>query len=312
MNNLDANFKQNLKMGHDQLIIDQVPIVEDISRENFYNDYVNPGKPVIIRSRNTNWKALNWDNDYFRQHADGIKLAIKTGNVSEGKREYMYLSQFAERVERYEEELNTKDNPEKPGYLHDVPFFYLFPELVGDIEPFPAHLFPKYYAKDWFNYIQFFMGTTGSLTPLHFDTLLTNNLFFQVKGQKRFILISEDQKDQCYIKGWRWSNFNPDQPDFEKFPKARGIKASEAIIGPGDILFMPSGMLHQVHGLSMSISFNIDWHTAKTARKGMMSLFAGAPRQNFAYNSLAFLGLGCKVPSKYIFPFYKSYLNYVS
>jgi len=223
MNNLDAKFKQGLKMGNNQLEMQSVPIVEDISRESFYNDFVQPGKAVVIRKKDNDWNALNWDNEYFKEHANSVKLAIKTGNVSEGKREYMYLSEYVSLLEEYEGCLKTEENPQMPGYLHDVPFFYLFPDLVKDIEPFPIHLFPKFYQKGWYNCIQFFMGATGSLTPLHFDTLYTNNLFFQVKGYKRFILISADQADNCYINGWRWAQFNPDQPDFEKFPLAKGV-----------------------------------------------------------------------------------------
>jgi hypothetical protein len=258
------------------------------------------------------WNALHWNADYFKARECNLKLLVKTGNVSEGKREAIPLSVYVEMVEAYEVALKKGLSTPKPGYLHDVPFFHLFPKFRKDIEPFPLELFPKWYWSNWHQYIQFFMGPTGSLTPLHFDTLCTNNLFFQVAGKKRFILVSAEQKDLCYLKGWRWATFNPDQPNFEKFPLAKKVRAMEVIVGPGDILYMPAGMLHQVHGLSQSISFNIDWHTGASAAKGMMTWLKGAPKQNVYYNFLSFLGLGLGIPSRYIFPFYKSYLNYIS
>ncbi|MFK8103150.1 MAG: cupin-like domain-containing protein [Saprospiraceae bacterium] len=297
--------KSQLKMG-------KVTIVDSLTREEFYRDYVAKNKPVVIRKMTKSWDALGWNADYFKANEGGQKLAVKTGDVSQGKRESVFLSEYVEALQQYEMDLKNNLNPARPPYLHDVPFFHVFPKMKKDIEPFPLELFPKWYWHNWQNYIQFFMGATGSLTPLHFDTLYTNNLFFQIVGQKRFILIPESQTDLCYVHGWRWAGLNPDNPDFEKHPLAKDVKPLEVVIGPGDILFMPSGMLHQVHGLSYSISFNIDWHTPQTAKKGVMSLFKGAPKQNVYYNFLSYLGLGLKVPSKHIFPYYKSYLNYVS
>ena len=296
----------------DQFEMGKVTVVDTLTREEFYRDFVAKNKPVVIRKMTADWNALNWSAEYFKENEEGQKLAVKTGDVAQGNRKSVYLSDYVEQLQEFEKNLKENLNPERPPYLHDVPFFHVFPKMKKDIEPFPLELFPNWYWKNWQNYIQFFMGATGSLTPLHFDTLYTNNLFFQIVGKKRFILIPEEQKDLCYIEGWRWAKLNPDKPDFNKFPLSRKVKPLEVVIGPGDILFMPSGMLHQVHGLSYSISFNIDWHTSKTAKKGMMSLFQGAPKQNVYYNFLSYLGLGFKVPSKYIFPYYKSYLNYVS
>jgi hypothetical protein len=156
------------------------------------------------------------------------------------------------------------------------------------------------------------MGPTGSLTPLHFDTLCTHNLFFQVVGKKKFILIPSSFRDNCYVYNWRWAKVNPQKIDDDTFPLFNDVEIIEVIVGPGDLLYIPPGMLHQVHGLSRSVSFNIDWHTKKSARHGVLSFFKGAPAKNAFYNSLIFSGLSLNIPSKYIFPFYKSYLNYVS
>jgi hypothetical protein len=290
-----------------------VTTVDTISRKSFYNDFVKPGRPVVIRKMTSEWSALHkWNSSYFKSIEGDLKLATKTGEVSAGNRKSMYLSQYVELLEDYEARLKNGEEPPRPPYLHDVPLFYLLSNLIKDIEPFPLELFPKWYWKNWHNYIQFFMGGTGSLTPLHFDTLYTHNLFFQVTGRKRFILISPEQKSNCYIEGWRWAKLDASRPDFVKFPKAKEVQIAEVVLEAGDILFMPSGTLHQVHGLSYSISFNIDWHTPQSAKKGVFSLFEGAPRKNVYYNSLVLLGVGLKVPSNIIFPFYKSYLNYVS
>lgn len=291
---------------------EKVTRVETISREQFYAEYVGKRRPLVITKLTEDWKALEWDNDYLRSHDPGVKLAVKKGYVSEGIREWVGLSDYIGWLEQYEAQLREGTASQPPPYLHDVPFFHLFPELRKDIEPFPLQLFPEWYWPDWHNYIQFFMGPTGSLTPLHFDTLWTNNLFFQIVGKKKFILIPAEQKHLCYLEGWRWAKFNPDAPDFEKYPLAKGTTPLEVVLEPGEVLYIPPGTLHQTHGLSYSISFNIDWHTAESAREGMLTVFKGAPLKNGYYNFLSYMGVGLNVPSRLIFPYYKSYLNYVS
>jgi len=286
--------------------------VNDLSNESFYRDFVNPGRPVIIKELMNEWRALHeWDEDYFNSIPGNVKISAKVGDVSLGELKSYLIGDYVKMLCAHEADINDGLMPANPPYLHDVPLFHLIPALRKDIEPFPLHLFPKWYWTNFHNYIQFFMGYTGSLTPLHFDTLCTHNLFFQVAGRKRFILIEPRAKDLCYLEGWRWARFNPSAPDFNKFPKAVDIKPMIAELGPGDTLYIPPGMLHQVHGLSYSISFNIDWHTRKSAFSGILSLLKGAPAMNGFYNSLIFSGL-LGIPSKYIFPYYKSYLNYVS
>jgi len=291
----------------------KIQIVDTISGRDFHEKFVKTNTPVLIRKMTQGWDALHaWEADYFKEMEGGVKMATKVGDVSKGERRSMLLSEYVRLLEGYEQQLRDGQNPPKPPYLHDVPIFHLIPGLIKDIEPFPVDLLPKWYHDKWYNYIQFFMGATGSLTPLHFDTLCTHNLFFQVAGRKRFLLIPPEQKEKCYVEGWRWAKFDPSRPDYDKFPLARGVEPMEVELGPGDILFMPSGTLHQVHGLSYSVSFNIDWHTVKTARKGVTSVLQGAPRQNGYYNMLILTGLALNVPARYIFPRYKSYLNYVS
>lgn len=300
------------QVTQEKQILEHIPIQNGITRKEFYQDFVNEGKPVVIRGMTSGWNALEWGADYFKAKETGVKIPIKVGNVNEGRREMMLISEYIELLDAYEKNIKLGLSADPVGYLHDIPFFYMFPEYLADILPFPKELLPEWYRPKWQNYVQFFMGATGSLTPLHFDTLLTHNLFFQVVGKKQFILIDGAQKDHSYIRGWRWSNFDPKYPDYEKFPEAKKLNIKEAILEPGDILYMPSGMLHQVHGLSQSISFNIDWHTVKSAKKGVGSLWKGAPLKNVYYNALIYAGLGLKVPEKYIFPLYKTYLNYIS
>ncbi|WP_344350444.1 cupin-like domain-containing protein [Catellatospora coxensis] len=289
-----------------------MPRVEGIDGKEFFGEFVDKRRPVVIRGLTSEWRALDWGLEYFRRFGDEKNLAVKLGNVAEGRRERVSLAGYSGALEQYEAALRGGEPADMPGYLHDVPLFRIFPSLIADVQPFPLQLFPEWYRENWQEYVQYFMGPTRSVTPLHFDTLLTNNLFFHLAGRKRFILVPADQRRLCYTHRWRWAKFDPADPDFEAFPLAKEATAVSVVLEPGEILYLPPGTLHHVTNLTLTMSFNIDWHTPASARLGVASVLQGAPMKNAYYNLLSYVGLGLGVPDRYIFPFYRSYLTYVS
>jgi hypothetical protein len=291
---------------------DSVARVEGLSQEEFYRDFVTKCRPVVIQGLASGWRALEWGADSFRGPQFAAPLPVKRGDIAAGRRENVPLTDYAESLEAYEARVRAGERPDSPGYMHDVPLFQVFPSLRDDVAPFPLHLLPKWYWRSWSAYAQYFMGPTGSVTPLHFDTLLTHNLFFHLTGRKRFILIPAEQRALCYPYRWRWARFDPSAPDYDVFPRAADATPVSVVLEPGEILYMPPGTLHHVTNLSPSMSFNIDWHTADSALRGVASVGRGAPLMNGYYNLLCFLGVGLHVPAKYVLPLYRSYLSYVS
>jgi hypothetical protein len=289
---------------------DTVDFRDRLSRDEFFSEYVMARRPVLIRGMSREWKALcEWTPDYLASKAPDLQIPVKEF-LSDG------IKKTSWRLKDYVDFLNKCDLKEEPSsplpYCHDIPIFHAIPGLHEDVCPFPLHLLPQYYHQNWWLYAQFFLGPKFSTTPLHFDCLLTNNLFCQVFGRKKFILFAPADRENCYRDGWRWFRVNPEKPDYAKYPQFSKARASEVIVSPGDMLYMPPGTLHFVRGLDVSISFNIDWHTKSSAMEGVCSVFNGMPLENVYYNFWMFLGLACKVPRRIVFHFYKSYLNYVS
>ncbi|MEA5602487.1 cupin-like domain-containing protein [Nostoc sp. UHCC 0252] len=282
-----------------------------LTSQEFKSNYVNCGKPVVISGAIKNWESFDkWSLEYLQNLSPNLKIYAKKFSSKKGiELCSLTMEKYVELIKEYEES-NQKTN--LPPYCHDLPLFSLIPSLIEDVQPFPLDYLPKWYRYKWWRYCQFFIGASNSLTPLHFDCLLTNNIFFQLVGRKEFtILIPEDGK-YCYRKGWRWFLVNPENPDFNKYPDYKNARPIKFIVNPGDILYMPPGTLHHVRSLDMSISFNIDWHTHKSSLKAMAAIKKGMPVQNLYYNFLLTMGLVFKVPPQIIFKFYKSYLNYVS
>ncbi|MFN6470961.1 MAG: cupin-like domain-containing protein [Nostoc sp. SerVER01] len=281
-----------------------------ISSDEFTKNYVELGKPVIISGVISNWSAFDgWSLKNFKNLSPDLNIYAKTFSNKQIEICRLTMKKYIELIENYEKD---PENNSRPPYCHDLPLFSLIPSLIEDVKQFPIEYLPKWYWYKWWRYCQFFLGSSNSITPLHFDCLLTNNIFFQIAGRKQFtILLAEDAK-YCYRQGWRWFRVNPENPDFNQYPNYKNARPITFIVNPGEILYMPPGTLHHVRSLDMSISFNIDWHTQKSSLTALAAVKKGMPVQNLYYNWLLTMGLVFKVPPQIIFKFYKSYLNYVS
>lgn len=105
---------------------------------------------------------------------------------------------------------------------------------------------------------RFWLGPAGTVTPLHCD--YDDNIFAQIWGSKR-IFLSPPHHDQFLYPSeanailWG-SPFDPEAPDYGKFPLARQAAMIEVIVHPGDLLYVPAGWYHQVRALTFSLSSN--------------------------------------------------------
>jgi hypothetical protein len=113
----------------------------------------------------------------------------------------------------------------------------------------------------WFDKMgppRFWLGPAGTVTPLHCD--YDDNLFAQVWGTKRIFLAPPHHDAFLYPKEANailsGSPFDPEAPDFARFPLAREAHLTECIVAPGEMLYVPAGWYHQVRALTFSLSSN--------------------------------------------------------
>lgn len=290
-----------------------IDVRPSLSAAEFYAEYVNR-EPVLLKGALAGLPATEkWSLSYFESIAPDLPVRLKTGPVADGVIVSVPLTDYAKTVHEWEQRAAVVEEPgEPPAYLHDVPLLKLMPSLRKDLEPFPAHLFPKFFRDRWWEFPQFFVGPSRAETSFHFDTLLTHNLFFQFDGTKRFVMVLNAYRDRCYTHKWRWSPVDPDQPDLERFPKFAGVPLRTCVVEAGDMLYMPPGTLHKVTSLSQSVSFNIDWHDRTSALRGLNVVGEHMPVRNLRYNLLFALGVWAGIPLRALMPALKSYFFYVS
>lgn len=105
---------------------------------------------------------------------------------------------------------------------------------------------------------RYWIGPADTMTPLHCD--YDDNIFAQIWGRKRIFLSPPHHEEFLYAREANamlfGSPFNPEAPDFERYPLARQASMLEVLVQPGDMLYVPAGWYHQVHALTFSLSSN--------------------------------------------------------
>ena len=124
---------------------------------------------------------------------------------------------------------------------------------------------------------RFWLGPSGTVTPLHCD--YDDNIFAQIWGTKRIFLSPPHHDEFLYPREANailfGSPFDPEAPDFEKFPLARQAAMIECIMQPGELLYVPAGWYHQVRSLTFSLSANRWARALPLALDGDVSLKGG-------------------------------------
>jgi Cupin-like domain len=277
--------------------------VDSLSPADF-NKYFLGREPVLFTEETGSWKGLTtWTHDYLKNVHCSKPVKIRPPRDS-----------HVAMMEAHEEGVGNGSISRLafPPYLHDTPLIKYAPELVRDFPNFPAQYLPRWYRQNWAELALFFIGPAKGLTPLHFDSCGTHNMFFQMTGTKRFIIVPAEEHACCYRMNWHWSPIDAENPDYRRFPLYSEANPVECVIGPGEILYMPPCTWHQVRIIEPSISFNIDWHTASSAWRGVAAMFNGMPARNaILYNMPQAVGLTTGMKAAWMGRMMQAHLDYV-
>ena len=163
--------------------------------------------------------------------------------------------------------INTAFAPDRAMQdMSMLEYLDLVSQGVEDLPPYLGNLelrelnslchWPTYFSK--MGPPRFWIGPAGTVTPLHCD--YDDNIFAQVWGSKRIVLSPPHHDEFLYPKEANailfGSPFDPEAPDFDRFPLARQATMIECVVNPGDMLYVPAGWYHYVRALTFSLSSN--------------------------------------------------------
>lgn len=236
-----------------------IPVDETdtIDKNEFNSCYLN-NKPLIIRNAAKSWPAFQWSFESLGKVYGNTVITIES--YDGGRESYWKQINRKKRTLCFKKFLNELQHSPDPNWSlrENYDIFSDHPELKKDFQV--EQLFPGI-DKEWFYYL--WCGPEGYLTGLHADDLECNFLV-QVLGEKIFKLFCPDDSEFLYPEsetlmtdGAFYSLVNPFNPDPERFPAATKATEYEALVGPGDIIYIPGLWWHAVKSLSPVISVNI-------------------------------------------------------
>lgn len=246
-----------------------VETISGISSNDFINNYLNKSQPVIlkdfIRPESACW--TKWSYDYFKQIA-GDEIIDIFGKEEDGQ---SYVASPPVARKSFGEYLDIiKAGPtELRLFLFNL--MKLRPELKKDV------LYNDVTGGKILQNLPFmFFGGEGAATRNHFDIDMSHVFISQFQGTKRIWLFPNDQSELMYKLPYNFHSIaNLKNSSLEEYPALQYLNGFEAVIHPGETLYMPAGWWHyiQYETEGYSISVRALANSLSEKLKGARNLF---------------------------------------
>lgn len=225
------------------------------SREEFSQDYLQPRRPVILRGLTAGWRpAHEWTFAGMAERygsARVVAAVLAGGTLFEDAAagvvfEHVSLGEFVENARR----------PGPATHYVMAPTWNLPPSFERDYRVPPyCEGAPHLRAKLW-------LGKAGTVTPTHRD--VPNNLYVHLTGRKRWLLFPPGHCRSMYPRGPfsgmpNFARVDPENPDYERFPRFRAVPVFKATVSAGETLFIPRGWWHHARTIEDAVSMNFWW-----------------------------------------------------
>lgn len=223
-----------------------------LTREIFAKEYLEPRTPVILVDLMDHWPArTKWTMEFFKQEYGGLMVPVFSDNVSKPGKQYM----APDKVIPFREFLESIEQGPTNIRMFLFNIFKHAPELCND---FNMPTIMDGFIRD-FPFM--FFGGEGSRVALHYDIDLSHVFLNQFHGRKRVVLFPPEQSKNIYQHPFTVASYiDVNQPDYQRFPALRQVQGYEAMLHPGETLFMPSGYWHYIEytdgGYSISLRAN--------------------------------------------------------
>jgi len=248
----------------------EITRIKNTDQHTFINEFLLPGKPVIITDAMEKWKLEQFTPEALSRQFGHYEVQIYN-ELFDLQTIDTLKAYLDNNFNKQEQEAASKEYIRWYTQLKDVDFFWsdeVFTALQqswqnpyffsGDSLAIPFTT-PSAIADintTRFPYKGLFISGQGARTRLHRDPFNSDAILCQFHGQKKIHLYSPEQA-QYVMNGSEFVDImNPDHARFPEFASASCTY--EDTLSPGEIVLFPSGWFHDVSCLSDSIS--ITWN----------------------------------------------------
>lgn len=223
-----------------------------LTREEFIENYLKPKKPVIFTDLAKDWPATQkWTFEWLKEKHGEIEVPLIDKNYHDPKKYFQIAKTM--RFGDYLALIEKNEPVDLRIFLFDI--FKKVPELTNDI------IFPTIMDGFIKSYKFVFFGGKDSVTNLHYDMDCSNVFLTQFQTRKKIILFAPEESKKLYHHPFTvMSHFDPENPNYDKFPAAMNLQGYEGQIANGETVFIPSLWWHHIRyvdgGYSVALRAN--------------------------------------------------------
>jgi hypothetical protein len=233
---------------------------EGLTAKEFREEYFDRSRPVIFSGAAKSWPCCaKWNLEYFcTDYGDKDLLLVNAPGLTshEENTDYQFLTV---------NELITDIRNGGEKYLRFSPLLHESPALTADLDL--KWLAGMRGGKTFGNTYYLFIGGAKRKTLLHADQPC--NLYVQAYGEKRWTLfLPEDSvclypqsTNTAYVR----SPLDLDCIDHAAYPLFKYARPFEAVLRPGDVLYVPPHVWHQVENLTGTVAVGYRFSSLKAA-----------------------------------------------
>ncbi|MCP3104459.1 cupin-like domain-containing protein [Myxococcus sp. K15C18031901] len=225
---------------------------EKLSADEFFARYYFGHRPVVLTGMMEDWPAMGrWSLPYLAERVGDAEVEVMTGRnanpdhapESDKHRSTMSFRAYVQQVATGGETNDYYMVPRNENWQRNG----LAP--LRDEVRAPRGIIDEGLRPDMMTLL---LGPAGTVTPLHHDNM--NVMLAQVMGRKHVRLIPSFQRHLMYPRYGTFSHVDAERPDLERFPLYAETHQVEAVLEPGELVFIPVGWWHWVRALDVSAS----------------------------------------------------------
>lgn len=225
--------------------------IRNYNSEEFTSKFMKPNIPVIIEDFiDAESPALkNWNYDYFKEIAGNNEVDVygeEIHSLDRAASKPLARMKFSEYLD-----LISREKTKYRLFLFNL--LSIKPELKKDVI---YKDITKGKVLSWLPFM--FFGGQGSNTRNHVDIDMSHVFLTQYQGIKKVWLFPLSQSDLIYKLPYNFHSIaNLKTSSQKEFPGLKYLDGYEAVLKPGQTLYMPSGWWHfiqyETEGYSISV-----------------------------------------------------------
>lgn len=222
-----------------------------LSQEEFYENYYSVNRPVILVNALQDWDAFRkWCPEYLEARFGEETVEISTHREADPpESELTEPMRFADYLHQVQNTDATSSRYLSAHYPARNP--NILTGLLEDVKPIEGYLDPVRFTQQ----ATFTLEPQNMATRLHHD--LVNEMQVQVLGRRSFKFIAPHYLPNMYHHNDFYSRIDLENPDLGQYPLFKEVRIQEAVLHPGEAIFIPVAWWQhvKVQELSMSMTF---------------------------------------------------------